>query len=278
MSKKRNKKIWKYLIKIIWFIIKLPYYFIKITYLIIKKLIKGIYYLIKKISEIIKKKRINKEKKSKTPKYEEFKVLKKIEGDYNDLLYDLLKNESKIGLIIGSRGSGKTAFGMKLLENIYAKNKKNCFAIGFNENELPSWIKSISNISQIENNSIILIDESGILFNSRNAMTNSNKLLSKLILISRHKNLSIIFISQNSSNLEINVLRQADFIALKQSSLLQKNFERKIIQKIYEETEDEFKKYKKNKYITYIYSNNFKGFILNPLPSFWKESLSKSFK
>jgi len=264
MVKKRNNNPFS---KILWFILKIPYY-----------IIKWIYLLIKKTKNNIKKQNINHKRESLKAKYQEFKIIKSISGDYNNWIKDIAKSDSKIGIILGARGSGKTGFGIKILENIYSKYKKKCFAIGFNEKELPYWIRSISDISSIENNSLILIDEGGILFNSRNSMTNANKLLSQLIMIARHKNLTILFISQNSSNLEVNILRQADFLILKPSSLLQKEFERKIIQKIYEESESDFKKFKKEKGLTYIYSGNFKGFISNPLPSFWKESISKSFK
>lgn len=111
-------------------------------------------------------------------------------------------------------------------------------------------------------------------------MSSANKVLSDLIFVSRHKGINILFISQNSSNLEVNVLRQADLLILKPSSLLQKNFERKIVQEIYEKTQKEFKKLKEKdgKGLTYIYSDEFRGFVSNPLPSFWEEKLSKSFK
>ena len=108
-------------------------------------------------------------------------------------------------------------------------------------------------------------------------MSNSNKLLSQILFIARHKDLSIIFISQNSSNIEINTIRQADYIALKPSSLLQKDFERKKIKEIYEEVEKEFEKYKEDKGLTYIYSHNYKGFVSNPLPSFWNIKVSKAY-
>ena len=110
----------------------------------------------------------------------------------------------------------------------YAKTKRKCYAMGFKRDEMPSWVEVVENIEEINNDSIVLVDEGGVLFSSRRAMTNANKILGDLILISRHKNLSILFISQNSSNLEVNILRQADFIVLKKSSLLQKEFERKI--------------------------------------------------
>lgn len=211
-------------------------------------------------------------------KYVPFKILEVIEGDYKGWFDKTIESDSQIGIILGARGSGKTAFGVKLLENIYSKYKEKCFAIGFKSEEFPSWIKVVGDISELENDSWVLIDEGGILFNSRNSMSNANKMLSQLILIARHKNINILFISQNSSNLEVNILRQADFLALKQSSLLQKEFERKIIQKLYSETQDKFEKYKQDKGLTYIYSGHFRGFISNSLPSFWKEGISKSFK
>jgi len=266
VKRDKNKESLKNLGKILWFIIKLPYF-----------LIKGIIFLIKKTyskSKELKEKKLRKI----NPVYEEFSVIKVLDGDYKKWLESVSKSENKIGIILGARGTGKTAFGIKLLENLSSKQENRCFAIGFLEKELPSFIKGVTDISQIENDSFVLIDEGGILFNSRESMSNANKLLSNLILISRHKNISILFISQNSSNLEVNILRQADFLILKPSSLLQKDFERKIVKNIYSSVEKEFQELKSKKGLTYIYSNDFKGFISNPLPSFWKESLSKSFK
>jgi hypothetical protein len=189
----------------------------------------------------------------------------------------LLKKDSTIGIILGARGSGKSAFGLKLLENLHAVSGRKIFAMGFKAEELPSWVHVIDDIENIENNSYILIDEGGILFNARQGFSDANQLLSKLLLIARHKDLSIMFISQNSSNLEINAIRQADYLVLKPSSLLQLDFERKKIKEIYLEAAEDFTKFKKIKGLTYIYSDSFKGFVTNPLPTFWTQNISKSF-
>jgi len=268
-KKKREKesKFWKYLGKGLWFVIKIPYY-----------IVKGIIKLIQKLSKNSEENKVKKKRESIKAIFSSFKIIETIEGDYKQWFDKTIESDSQIGLIIGARGSGKTALGIKFIENIYAKNKEKCFAMGFKPEEFPSWIKVVSDISEIENDSWVIIDEGGILFNSRSSMSSANKMLSQLILISRHKNINILFISQNSSNLEVNILRQADFLILKNSSLLQKDFERKIIQKIYSETKDNFKKYEKDKGLAYIYSENFRGFVSNPLPSFWKEEISKSFK
>lgn len=265
--KKKESKVLPILGKGFLFILKTPYYFAK-----------GIYNISKRTSETIKKRSIRRKRDSLNSRYDEFQVIEMLQGDYNTWIENISKSDSKIGIILGARGTGKTAFGIKFLENLHSRYNKKCFTMGLKEDSLPLWIKNVSDISQIENNSFVLIDEGGILFNSRNSMSNTNKLLSQLIMIARHKNISILFISQNSSNLEINILRQADFLILKPSSLLQKEFERKIIQKIYNETEEYFKKHQGKLGLTHIYSSNFRGFVTNSLPSFWEENLSKGFK
>ena len=266
-SIKRKFSFWNWLWQILWFLIKIPYY-----------LVKGIITLSRKLSSISREESVMEKRDSIRAKYVSFKVIETIEGDYETWFNKTIESDSQIGIVLGARGSGKTAFGVKMLENIYAKYGDKCFAMGFKAKEFPSWIKVVSDLSQLENDSWVLIDEGGVLFNSRSSMSNANKLLSQLILIARHKNINILFISQNSSNLEINILRQADFLVLKKSSLLQKEFERKIIQKIYLDSKDKFDKYEKDKGLAYIYSGHFRGFVSNSLPSFWKEGISKSFK
>ncbi|MFA4887054.1 MAG: hypothetical protein WC595_02495 [Candidatus Nanoarchaeia archaeon] len=85
-------------------------------------------------------------------------------------------------------------------------------------------------------------------------------------------------VTHNSANIDLNILRQADFLLLKPSSLLQKDFERKKINEIYKDAEKQFKQYKDQKGLTYIYSETYKGFVANPLPSFWNEKVSKSYR
>lgn len=207
-----------------------------------------------------------------------FNVLKTHKGSFEKWENNIIKADSTIGLILGARGSGKTAFGMKLLENVYSKTGEKCYAMGFPPEEMPSWIEVVSDVKSIKNDSFVLVDEGGILFSARRAMTTANKLLSDLILIARHKNLSIIFITQNSANLEVNVIRQADYLVMKKSSLLQMDFERKKIKEIYEKINSEFNKYGEDKGVSYIYSEKFQGFVENSLPSFWSVGISKSFR
>ena len=247
------------------------------SYKVGKFLAVGGYNLVKKTSNKIKENR----KESLRPKidqnYDKFNIILDIKGSFDEFENKILKSDSTIGLILGARGSGKSAIGIKLLENFKAKTNKNVYAVGFKKDSLPRWVNVIDNIEEIKNDSFVLVDEGGIEFSSRESMSDANKLLSKLLFIARHKNLHIAFISQNSSNIEINTIRQSDYLMLKPSSLLQKDFERKKIKEIYNEVEELFNKHKDVEGLTYIYSNEYRGFVSNPLPSFWSSRVSKGY-
>lgn len=210
--------------------------------------------------------------------YSPFKIIETISGKFSKFEDFVSKNPSTIGIILGARGSGKSAVGLKFLENFHTLSKKNMYAMGFKQENLPEWIHCVDSLNDIENDSYVLIDEGGILFSARKSFSDGNKLLSELLLIARHRDLSVLFISQNSANLEINAIRQTDYLILKPSSLLQMDFERKKIKEIYDSVEHGFKKHSSIKGLSYIYSEKFRGFVSNPLPSFWNLKVSKSFK
>ncbi len=211
------------------------------------------------------------------PKYELFKELRPLNGTFKEFENFILLNNSLIGIILGARGTGKSAIGLKLLENIKSKTPRNVCAMGFKKETLPFWILPITTVEEIPNNSVVLLDEAGIEFSSRESMSSVNKILSNLLLVSRHKDLSVLFISQNSSNLDLNILRQADFLIMKPSSLMQKDFERKKIKWIYDNVSKHFNELANETGLTYIYSNKYQGFISNPLPSFWSTNVSKAY-
>lgn len=196
-------------------------------------------------------------------------------GDFEERLYS---SKSTIGIVLGARGSGKSALGMRLLENAAARTGRQVCAMGFDALSLPSYITCVNAVEEVPNNAFVLVDEGGILFSSRESMSAANKILSSLLLIARHKDLSVLFISQNSANLELNAIRQADFLLLRKPSLLQQEFERKKIGKIYEEVAPGFVALAgQGKYSTYVYSDEFRGFVSNGLPTFWSAKASKMF-
>ena len=210
------------------------------------------------------------------PEYIPFSVIDNDKGEYQEFMGLILKH-SVIMLITGKRGSGKTALGMKFLELFNRKTRRRCYAVGFQKAKLPRWIKKEEDIEKTPNNSVVLVDEGAVTFSARDAMKASNKWLGKIMAIARHKNLSLVLISQNSAMIDLNVLRLADVVLLKEPSLLQAKFERKAIREMYEQVKPKFTALKQRKKYFYIWSDEFQGLVEAGLPEFWSDKISKSF-
>jgi len=167
---------------------------------------------------------------------------------------------------------------MKLIEDFMINSVRRCFVIGFNNSKLPLKIKNLESIENVPNNSVVLIDEGSIVFSSRDSMKERNKILSNIMAIARHKNLSLILIVQNTAMIDLNVLRLADTLILKQPSLLQSDFERPAIKKIYDKVIPYFKDLEEKIKYFYIYDDDFNGLLRFELPSFWNKEISNSFR
>ena len=182
---KRKKSIFYYLKEIFRFLFK-------IVYLILKALYFALAWLGNKVKSVFERKQKNNEETTKDkstkeyssilkkdqPIYEGFSELKSLNGSFNQFENELLSATSLIGIILGARGTGKSAIGLKLLENIKAKTSRNVCAMGFKSSSLPSWINAVSSVEEMQNNSIVLLDEAGIEFSSRESMSSVNKILS----------------------------------------------------------------------------------------------------
>lgn len=211
-----------------------------------------------------------------SPIFHDLEVKEEVSGDYSNFRKKL-HEDSKIILIFGKRGSGKSALGLRIMENIKAKTDRNCYTIGINEKFLPSWIQSIINIDQAKTESVILVDEGAVSFSARESMKSVNKELSKIMAIARHKNLTLLFITQNTGMIDRNVLKLSDSLMIKEGSLLQLEMERSEIKKFYVKAKEFIDKADDDK-IKYFYliDSDFEGLLRYTLPSFWTAQLSKN--
>lgn len=191
-------------------------------------------------------------------------------------LIEQLSVGSKIALIVGIRGAGKTALAFFLIEEIHKiyPEKKICIIEG-NYPYIPDYIEQVTTIFEAPEGSLVIFDEASITLNARDAMTKISKDISGLLAISRHQGLSIIFISQHSQMVDINLLRLADLFIFKRLSW----------EELYgkgEKTTDVFLKYvrlmspKVNNEA--LFTDGEKWFkILTPLPTFWSDKVSKTY-
>ncbi len=281
----KKKSFWSNAAAFLWAALKWllvhAYSLLKWLVLSIWAALKWLYAAVRKGAQKAKAVHAESKRPSAKPEFSALTQIEAIDGTLDQFETFLYSRKSSIGIILGARGSGKSALGMRILENDAAQTGRKVYAIGFDRLTLPKWMNAVpaEQINAVPNGSFLLVDEGGISFSSRSSMSDANKLLSSLLLISRHKDLSVLFISQNSSNLEINAIRQTDYLLLKPPSLLQQDFERKVIQDIYAEQAAKFKAMAKAHVgLFYVHADAYRGFAENELPSFWSESVGKAYR
>ena len=212
------------------------------------------------------------------PGYKDMEVLQTKKGSYEKFRDKMLRS-SMIMLIIGKRGSGKTSLGFKLLEFFHYNGKgRPCYAVGYSKSQLPKWIRKVEAIEHAPDNSVVLLDEGAIGYFSRDSMKQANKVLSKMMTVARHKNLTLVIITQNSAMIDVNILRLADTLLFKEPSLLQSRFERKALKDMFDKVAPLFEGMQDAVRNFYVWDDDFEGLLSYGLPLFWSDDISRSFR
>lgn len=185
-----------------------------------------------------------------------------------------------VGIITGRRGSGKTSLGLWLIENL-TKGGIEGYIYGAPRaygDYLPESIDilGIEEIDNLPEDAVIFFDEASIHFFARENFSALNKLIDKLILISRQKDQTLLFASHNLRKLDVGIITDSDVIFFKEPSLLHSKLERAEIRGLTQKAFDAFSKIpqEERKKYTYVLSGDIEAIVETPLPSFWVEDLS----
>lgn len=129
-------------------------------------------------------------------------------------------------------------------------------------------------------NAVALIDEGYLQFHSRTSMTSENRSLSGLINLSRQRNQTLIFVSQEARQLDVNVVSQADVLTFKEHTEISREFERPQLRKINDKARAAIQTIRGSRRPwTWFHSEStdFEGLLKNDKPTFWTLSLSRAF-
>jgi len=184
-------------------------------------------------------------------------------------------------LVIGKRGSGKSALGYRLLE-LY-RDAATPYVVGLPTNArkfLPEWAGVADRLEDVPPQAVVLLDEAYIQLHARTSMSEAGRAIGPAVNLSRQRGQTLIFIVQEARQLDVNVISQADVIAVKELSELSKEFERRELRKLTDKARAEFNTIQgdRRKW-TWVYSEkaDFSGLVENQLASFWRPSLSQAF-
>jgi energy-coupling factor transporter ATP-binding protein EcfA2 len=187
--------------------------------------------------------------------------------------------DGKVILVLGRRGSGKTALAAKIGEYMAARHKMPIYWIGLPEQArslLPSWVHMVSSPDQCPIGCLIIIDEAGLHFLSLAFATDQNRLLRALLMVCRQRHSSLVVAVQSSRDLEYSVVRQADSIIFREPGMHQPESERPDIRSMAKKAAAVFKEIPQDekRESAFVFDDNFTGVIKCSLPSFWSEDLS----
>lgn len=198
-----------------------------------------------------------------------------------DSLWRRLILHPSVVLILGKRGSGKSALGYRLLELLRFVAAP--YVVGAPSGArglVPEWIGMVSSLEELPMHSIALVDEAYIMFHARNSMASGAKAMSNLLNLSRQRDQTLIFVSQESRQVDLNVSSSANVVIFKDLGLLQLEFERRELSKLAYQARESLKTVQGDvRRWSYVYSPDadFVGLQESEMPTFWKPSLSKAF-
>jgi len=188
----------------------------------------------------------------------------------------------KVILILGKRGSGKSAFALKLGEYLYAVHEVPVWLVGIPEDVsvyLPRWVSIAQDIEQVDLGAFIIVDESGLQYMAMRYQSDANTVMRRLLMIARHRKQSLVFICQVASDVDKAVVRQADTIVFKQPTLMQPKNDRPEVRDTAARALKVFDALPKDEKLrtAYIHDGDFVGVLQCDLPDYWREELSFAF-
>jgi len=185
-----------------------------------------------------------------------------------------------VNLVLGRRGSGKSAFGYKVLEDAHNHGKL-CYVMGLpreKQDLLPDWIRLVEDPRELRDDSAIFIDEAYALIFARESMKKFNRMMVKLIGMTRQRSQLLLFATHLTRKLDVGIAYDSNSIIFRQPSHLHRRFERRELRPMLKESSKFFNKLDDDPIRwAYIITEGGTTSVEVDLPSFWSEELSRAF-
>ncbi len=185
-------------------------------------------------------------------------------------------------LILGAQGTGKSCTAFWLLEIMRYRGR--CYVYRLPEEGrslIPPWIGILQELADTPPGSIILIDEAHLICPSRESQTRANREIARFMSLARQKDITLIFVAQESRHVEKNITSGINALVLKKPAPLQAELDRSFLRGYLLKARHVFrgKSDAASKSFSYICfsPSGFEGVLENAKPSFWTEKLSHIF-
>ena len=186
-----------------------------------------------------------------------------------------------VTLIIGKPGSGKSALGYFLLERLHYRTR--CYVVNLPKRahqDLPPWLGIVKSLGETPLDAALLVDEGALQFSARMSASEKNRRLLEAISLARQRNQIIIFIAQEASYIDINIVRGLTALIVKEPAPLQMLLERAELKQFIQRAKGEFERIEEDKrcwaYIAFS-PGGYQGMVRVAKPGFFSDALSKCY-
>jgi len=183
-------------------------------------------------------------------------------------------------VIVGPRNSGKSHLGQRLLDQRRVRSAPYVLGPSSLRRLLPKEIGVVQRLEDVPHGAAVLIDEAYIAFGARISMTAAGRIIGQMVNLSRQRGWSLIFVTQDSRQLDVNVISQADVIAIKGVSEIGREYERRELRPFTERARPAFATIQGDQRPwTWVHSEKtgFSGLVRHEPASYWREALSNAF-
>ncbi len=199
----------------------------------------------------------------------------------DELRWTSILKPGSVVVVIGKRGSGKTATGYLMLE--YLRWRSKCFVVGLPKDAhhlLPAHIGVVENLKDAPFDAALLVDEASLLFGSQGSLAEKRKMLVESLVLVRQRGQILIFITQDAGYLDKHTFRAVDTLVIKEPAPLQEKFDRPELASWIKEAQEAFAQREgdtRNTAYVAFSPNGYQGMLQTPTPPFWSEELSRAY-
>ena len=183
-------------------------------------------------------------------------------------------------LIVGKRGSGKSALAYRLLELFRSRLTPYVVGVPAQARRLiPEWIGIAPRLEDVPHHAIAIIDEAYVAYHARGSMAQESREMSQMLNLSRQRDQTLLFVTQEARQVDKNIASSATVLVFKDLGMLQVAFDRPELRTLVVQAREALDGKPDKRPWSYVYSpdTDFLGLLENQLASFWKPSLSTMF-
>lgn len=184
-----------------------------------------------------------------------------------------------VTLILGDVRTGKTTAACSLIDYYKRQGLKIYMAADKAiVKKFPKWFKHTNpRKPTVKPNSVIFVDDAHQYFYARDWKEGHAKLLDFIARARFHIGSSIVYTTQQSRVLDINLTGMVNTYIFKRPSRLQLKFERKEVKELFEKATEELKTKNFNVKWAYVDSNEFEGLLKIQKPSWYTHAMSVAY-